>query len=119
MVKKFKPIDEKLHYDLEIQNCISDLSKLKFEYFDIEQKLAQINLQKSKYDHIFTYIFETSFYQIEKQKLKKKIYDLNIEILKEEKKILEFKIKKIDYEKYSDSSVTTETKIITVTAKYP
>jgi hypothetical protein len=119
MVIKFKPINENLYYDHEIKNCISDLSKLKFEYFDMEQKLTQINLQKINYDHIFTYIFETSFYQIEKQKLQKKIYNINIEILKKEKKILEFQIKKIDYEKYVNSSTTTETKIITVTAKYP
>jgi hypothetical protein len=112
----FKPISQKYYYDSEIKICTSKLSNLEKEFFDIEQKILQINTQECMSDITLSNIVVISLLQL--QELKKTKHDINIEILKEKRKILDFQIKKIDYEKYVDSFVVQNTQIIVVRPKY-
>ena len=114
----FKPICQKYYYNSEIKKCTSNLSNLEKEFFDIEQKILQINTKVFITDYTLPNILVISLLHIQIQELHKKKYDINIEILKEKKKLLEFQIKKIDYEKYIDSFVVQDTQIIVVHPKY-
>jgi hypothetical protein len=131
----FKPINEFNDCNIKIKNSLSILSNLKLKYLDIILKLEQAQklehaqkleeTQKYQLSLIQTFsLIQTlsdSFLHILIQDLLRKKNSLYKKIVEEEKKILEYEIRKNDYIIFINSYINTnsEKELKLVPAKYP
>jgi hypothetical protein len=118
--KMFEPINEIYNCDNEIDTCVYNLFKLKTEFYNIEQKLTEINTQiqihkYTKSQKVIQILSQTLIQELEKKK-----YYIRIQYLKELKKKLELKLQKnnFKYNMITTSDLNLDHEIILVPAIY-